>query len=72
MNPVGSGGGASVQQIIAMREAVLERSRLLGELQAGAASAPATPATPAGGFTEALGAGLSAVNAAQARSSALT
>ena len=69
MNPVGS--GASVQQIIAMREAVLERSRLLTDLQEARPAAPATPAT-GGGFADSLQTALAGVNEAQQRSSALS
>lgn len=69
MNPVG--GPANVQQIIAMREQVLERSRLLQDLQAGqAAPAPATPA--GGGFGETLQSALSSVNEAQQNASSIS
>ena len=78
MNPVGGGGGAgaSVQQVIAMREAVLEQSRLLQELQKGQQAQPATPtlytgtAQP-GGFGETLKGALASVNEAQRNSSAI-
>lgn len=72
MSPVGS--NANVQQIIAMREQVLERNRLLQELQAGGgASAPVAPAQQAGGgFGETLKNALSSVNDAQQRSSAIS
>ena len=72
MNPVGS--SASVQQIIAMREQVLERNRLLQELQAGGAAAPAaTQPTPAGGgFGETLQNALASVSETQRNASSIS
>ena len=75
MNPVGGGGGASVQQVIAMRDAMLEKSRLLKELQQGqqAQSTVPTNGTPqGGGFGDTLKEALSSVNEAQQRSSAVS
>ena len=73
MNPVGTGGGASVQQLIAMREAVLERSRSLQELQQGQQQAPATTEiAPSGGFGETLKGALSTVNDAQQNAAAIS
>ena len=75
MNPIGGAGGASVQQVIAMREAMLEKSRLLKELQQGQQSQGAVPTgTPAqgGGFGDTLKEALSSVNDAQQRSSAIS
>ena len=70
MNPVGGASGASVQQIIAMREQVLERSRLLQDLQAGQSPAPAAPA--GGGFGETLQNALSSVNDAQQNAASIS
>ncbi|WP_429771091.1 flagellar hook-basal body complex protein FliE [Aurantiacibacter flavus] len=73
MNPVGGGGGASVQQVIAMRDAMLEKSRLLKELQQGQQAQSTVPTdAPAqgGGFGDSLKDALSSVNDAQQRSSA--
>jgi len=70
MNPVGS--SANVQQIIAMREQVLDRNRLLQELQGGGAAAP-TPTTPAGGgFGETLQNALSSVSDTQRAASSIS
>lgn len=72
MNPVGGASGASVQQVIAMREQVLERNRLLQELQAGQTATPA-PAGPAGGgFGETLQNALSSVSDAQRGASSIS
>ncbi|WP_068077966.1 flagellar hook-basal body complex protein FliE [Novosphingobium lentum] len=74
----GAGGGAAgLQQIIALRQQIIDRSSLLQDLRgAGAASgtAPAqdTTATPAGGFTGALKSALDTVNASQNRADAAT
>ncbi len=75
MNPVGGGSGASVQQVIAMRDAMLEKSRLLKELQQGQQAQSAVPTdAPAqgGGFGDTLKEALSSVNDAQQRSSAVS
>lgn len=73
MSPVGPGSGAaaSVQQVIAMREAVLERSRTLQELQAGQ-QAPAPANGAGGGFGDTLKDALATVNDAQHRSAAIS
>ena len=70
MNPVGS--GASVASVIAMREAVLERSRLLSELQQAAPASDAVASGAGGGFAETLQGALADVNAAQQRSATLS
>lgn len=84
MNPVGPAGSAgSIQQIIAMREQVLERSKLLQELRQGApdgANGTQTAngvqgtgsAGPAASFTDTLQGALGSVNAAQKNSSRIT
>jgi len=73
----GMGGAGSVQQVMALRQQILDRSSLLQELQqaretnAGAAATPPTEA-PGGGFAATLQNALEGVNEAQSRSSALT
>lgn len=71
----GIGGGAGgIQQIIALRQQIIDKSQLLQQLHApdaaGAAQAPATGA--ADGFTGALKSALDGVNAAQQRAEALS
>ncbi len=70
MNAVGGASGASLQQVIAMREQVLERSKLLQELQAGQGAAPAAPA--GSGFGDTLQSALSSVSQAQQNASAIS
>jgi flagellar hook-basal body complex protein FliE len=72
VTPVGS--SASVQQIVAMREQVLERNRLLQELQGGGQAAPTgnTNAPAGSGFGETLQNALSSVSAAQQNASAIS
>ncbi|MCB2049252.1 MAG: flagellar hook-basal body complex protein FliE [Novosphingobium sp.] len=69
MNPVGS-SGASVQQIIAMRQQIIDRSDALKALHA-PQPAPATTEQPGGSFAQALGGALEQVNAVQTKSEAL-
>lgn len=71
-SPVGSSAG--LQQILAMRQEMIDKSNLLQSLRAGAAaseaqgaSAPVAPNGPAGGFTDALKSALDGVNATQQR-----
>lgn len=75
----GIGGGAgSLQQIMAMRQQILERSQLLQQIHtpdAGAAqpaAQPAAPQGPAGGFTDALKSALDNVSATQAKAADLS
>ena len=72
----GMGGAGSVQQVMALRQQILDRSSLLQELQqareASGAGAPAPTEAPGGGFAATLQNALQGVNEAQARSSALT
>lgn len=71
----GIGGAGSVQQIMALRQQILERSSVLQELQQanGTGGAGATaPSEPAGaGFADTLRTALDNVNEAQAKSSEL-
>ena len=72
MNPIGSGGGASVQQLIAMRQQIIDRSDALKALHAPASQpAPNGADKPNGSFAQALGGALEQVNASQAKSQAL-
>ncbi len=73
----GIGGGAGgIQQIIALRQQIIDRSQLLQTLHAPGATAPANaPANapgPAGGFTGALKSALDGVQATQAKAETLS
>lgn len=70
MNPVGPGAAGSVQQILAMRQALVDRSALLKDLQA--AQGADAPKPAAGGFGEALSGALEQVKQAQDKSSTIT
>ncbi len=78
MSGIGSIGGAgSVQQIMALRQQLLERSSTLKEIHQTRETASAPAATQAaepagGGFAETLRGALEGVNSAQANASALT
>lgn len=68
---IGGGiGGGGVQQILAMRQQILERTQLLRELHQ-PVQAPA-PDKPAPGFTAALEAALDKVKDSQANAEGLT
>lgn len=64
------GGVSQVQQIIALRQQLIERSQLLQQLHA--PQAPAEPSGPAGGFASTLQNALAGVNAAQGQADSLT
>ena len=71
-----AGGAGSLQQIMALRQQIIDRSQLLQQVRtpdAGAAdaAAPASEA-PSGGFTSALKSALDSVNSVQGRASALS
>ena len=70
----GIGGAGSIQQIMAMRQQILDRSQLLQQLQAPAGqAAPAdAPASPTGQFTDALKSALDQVKDSQGKAEALT
>lgn len=75
---IGGGGGfAGVQQILALRQQIIQRNDLLRELHAtqgatqGAAPAVGTP-QPAQGFAASLHDALEGVNAVQSRSDAMS
>jgi flagellar hook-basal body complex protein FliE len=72
----GISGAGSLQQIMALRQQIIDRSQLLQQVRtpgngATDAAAPASEA-PSGGFTSALKSALDGVNAVQGRASALS
>jgi flagellar hook-basal body complex protein FliE len=61
------GGGGGIQQILSLRQQILDRSSLLKDVHS-AAQAPQAPepaGAPAGGFTDALKSALDGVSATQ-------
>lgn len=71
MSPVGP-TGASVQQLIAMRQQIIDRSDALKALHAPAPPTAPAETQPAGGsFAQALGGALQQVNASQTKAEAL-
>ncbi len=70
----GIGGAGSLQQIMAMRQQILDRSQLLQQLHApaGTAASADTPAAPAGQFTDALKTALDQVKDSQGKAEELT
>lgn len=72
MNPVnGAGNAAGIQQIIQLRQQIIDRSQLLQQLHAPQAGAPEANG-PGGGFANALQSALDGVNATQSKSEAIT
>ena len=65
IGPIGSGGGG-IQQILALRQQILERSNLLQDVHKASQGAPTTT-TPTGGFGAALTDALHGVAAAGER-----
>ena len=74
MNPVGGmGGGGSIDQIIALRQQIIDRSKVLQELHEAKPASPAEGAAPQGAdFGNSLRDALDNVNATQARASGIT
>jgi len=71
--PSGIGAAGSVQQIINLRQQIIDRSQLLQELHKPDGAESAGAAQPAGGgFANTLKSALDGVNATQANASALT
>ncbi|WP_088306766.1 flagellar hook-basal body complex protein FliE [Novosphingobium sp. B 225] len=70
----GIGGAGSLQQIMAMRQQILDRSQLLQQLHAPGAQAaqPAAPESPAGQFTDALKSALDQVKQTQGKAEGLS
>lgn len=71
----GAGGGVSVKDVMALRQQIFDRSKLLRELQQ-PATAPATDAAqatpPSSGFGDTLKQALAGVNETQARAASLS
>lgn len=67
----GVGGAAGLQQIMAMRQQIIDRSNLLQDVKAATPAAPAGSG-PAEGFTGALRHALDAVNASQQKAEDLS
>lgn len=74
MNPIGGmGGGGSIEQIIALRQQIIDRSKVLQELHEAKPAAPAEGAAPQpADFGNSLRNALDNVNATQARASGIT
>ena len=78
VGPIGGGGGA-IQQIMAMRQQILDRSQLLQQVHTAssgpspdAPQAPQGAAAPGGGFTDALRGALDSVSASQRKADGLS
>jgi flagellar hook-basal body complex protein FliE len=69
----GAGGAAGIQQIIALRQQIIDRSALLQQVRmpGQGAEAPVETNGPAGGFTQALKSALDGVNDTQSRAEEL-
>ncbi|MBF9151998.1 flagellar hook-basal body complex protein FliE [Novosphingobium jiangmenense] len=74
MSVSGIGGRASgIQDIMALRQQIMERSQLLQQVKSPEATqAPQGSSGPAGSFTDSLKGALDSVSAAQQKSSAIT
>lgn len=73
MNPVGGiGGGSSLEQIIALRKQIIDRSQVLKEIHEPKPAEPISSATGAPSFGESLRSALDSVNSVQAESSRMT
>lgn len=72
IGPISSGGGG-IQQILAMRQQILERSNLLQDVHKASQAGGAQPAaTPTSGFGAALDQALHSVSASQENAEALS
>jgi len=67
----GIGGAGGIQQILAMRQQIIDRSNLLQQVR-GASPAPEAPQGPAEGFSGALKQALDSVSATQQKASDLS
>jgi flagellar hook-basal body complex protein FliE len=73
MSVNGIGGAGSVQQIISLRQQIIDRSSLLQELHhAKGTQGTAAPAEPGGGFADTLKNALDGVSATQSKASDLS
>ncbi|MXP41568.1 flagellar hook-basal body complex protein FliE [Altererythrobacter soli] len=70
MSVNGIGGAGSVQQIISLRQQIIDRSSLLQELHQ--AKGSQAPAEPGGGFADTLKNALDGVSATQSKASDLS
>ena len=69
----GLGGGGGIQQILAMRQQIIDRSQLLQQVKDASPTGAAAPAgTPAGNFTDALKSALDSVNQTQVKAETLS
>ncbi|WP_305095429.1 flagellar hook-basal body complex protein FliE [Croceibacterium aestuarii] len=69
----GIGGAGSVEQIISLRQQIIDRSSLLKEIHQAKAAEGTAPAEPAGGgFADTLKSALDGVNATQTKASELS
>ncbi len=69
----GVSGAGGIQQIIALRQQIIDRSQLLQQVRTpqSGAEAPTEANSPAGGFTDALKSALDGVNQTQNKAEAL-
>lgn len=73
MNPVSGTGAGSVQQIIALRQQIIDRTQVLQDLHQAKESRPAeTEATVPANFGDSLKSALEGVNQTQSRASELS
>ena len=72
MSVGGIGGTAGVQDIIALRQQIIDRSQLLQQLHAPQAAPATEAASPSGGFADALKSALDGVSGVQANAEAIT
>jgi len=75
LGPIGAGGGGGIQQILAMRQQILDRSNLLQDVHKASQGTPGVAgpvAAPAGGFGAALNDALHGVAASQENAEALS
>jgi flagellar hook-basal body complex protein FliE len=68
----GIGGGGSIQEIIALRQQIIDRSQVLQEVHQPGSAKPADGTSPAPSFGDSLRNALDNVKAVQAESSRLT
>lgn len=68
----GIAGAGSVEQIISLRQQIIDRSQFLQELHQAKGADGAAPAEPAGAFADSLKSALDGVNATQAKSEDLS
>ncbi len=71
MSTIGPTGAAGLQQILALRQQIVDRSSLLQSLRAPDPAAPSA-GVPAGGFASALDGALNSVNASQQKAESLS